>query len=646
MTQTTLPLCAITRISPLNPRYGAEDDVGQLAATIAAAGLQYPLIVWPRPDVEGEFEVLDGGRRWRALQARAKPTDEVAVEILEGDEAVARRAALAVSVTPRALHPVDEFEAFAKLDAAGFSVFEIARDFGLSERHVRQRLALAALAPCIRNAWRKGGISREAAEAWTTGPVEVQEATFAAWSESWPRMIDRPHDIRREMRGDGGLDANEPVAIYISQHPAALETYLAAGGRIHEDLFSETTALLDPAIAELAVNEFLAIEAMRIAEKEGWGDSFAAVDGDWLDHEPTLSEGEQARLDALEDAIWSAQEGEKAALVEERDLMLLSATLREFGPEERQARAVGVYLDADGEVCISRGIKLGKVADRLDEDDAGESGEELDDGEVADPDDQDADDGDQEARDETRGPFAEPPKALRAVIERTVTNGLGSAIAGRVDLALMFAVAALGCRYGVTGLSAINAVSTRDDDELPELARQISDLPFPEALAICAAAPNCDLSVAFAALIGQSLNVTNAVSMKSIGVLCGAARARGSNLVAAFDAALDRRSFFEAAPKDQTLRIVAGLIGEGEASRCRKMDKPSLAQYVANLSADKGHLPSPLADWAALPALADADEPMIVDPAPSLAGAMAAAIDADEKSPRKRRPRAKSKQEA
>jgi hypothetical protein len=76
---------------------------------------------------------------------------------------------------------------------------------------------------------------------------------------------------------------------------------------------------------------------------------------------------------------------------------------------------------------------------------------------------------------------------------------------------------------------------------------------------------------------------------------------------------------------------VTGLIGEGEAGRVKRMKKGELGEYVARLSKDRGHLPAPLADWAAAPELPDAGVDAIrVDEAPSLAQAMSAAIAADQ----------------
>jgi ParB family chromosome partitioning protein len=641
MNLQSLPLSAITRISPLNPRLD-EDDVSQLAATIKAAGLQYPLLVIPRPDVAGEYEVIDGGRRWRALKSFLGESEEVPVEIHDGDEHSARRATLALSITPRALHPVAEFEAFAKLVDAGFDVAAIAKDFALTERHVKQRLALGSLAPCVREAWRKGEISRDSAEAFTIGPIEAQEALFNSWAGTvYAMRLRQPYEIRKGLRGDA-MEADSSVARYLTADPARLEAYRAAGGRIDEDLFSEEVGLRDKPIADKVARELLQAQAEKVAVAEGWGAALVEIDGFALERrqvaeafnaEQGLTETEKACIDNIEADLEQADgEAEIAALEAERDEIFLAALLRQVTPNERAWLGVAVTLAWDGEPIFTRGVRPPPA----------ESGEVLEEG-AGGGDREDAEEGDDvsppaaPAKGEEKapsGPFAEPGKALRPVIEAAVSKALQDATGRRVDLALMFTVAALGAQYGVSGLSGLRPLLRIEGDDDCELLRRISEQSFAEALAECAGASTNDLTVAFARLVGHAFNATGA-SMEAMTALVGAARARGANMVSAFGEAIDRKGFFEAAPKAQVLKIVAGLIGEGEAKHCKSMDRTKLAEYVAKLSFDKGHLPSPFADWSRLPELEHAaGEAMLVPGETPLAEAMAKAIDADEKAPK------------
>lgn len=635
MNLQTLPLAAITRISPLNPRHD-EDDVSQLAATIRAAGLQYPLLVMANPEAPGTYEVLDGGRRWRALKSFMSEVEEIPVEIHAGDEHSARRATLALSVTPRALHPVAEYEAFAKLLDVGFDVAAIARDFGLAERHVRQRLALGRLAPCVRDAWRKGQISRDSAEAFTVGALEAQEALFNSWAGTiYENRLQRPYEIRASLRGDA-LDDDSEIARFLLADRARLDAYCAAGGRVEEDLFSDAVGICDGPIAERVVSDLLLDEARAIAAAEGWGSAAVELEGMNAFAAPAshynadLTEEEERRVEELGEAIGDCEGEERARLQKERDGIFAAAILRHYPVEDRSSLRVVAFLGWDGHPEFVRGVRLeaaeATCSDVVSFDDADipeDMVEMIDDAPVA-----------VEAKDEARdepaaASFAEPGKATRSVIDAAVSRALREATARRVDLALMFAVAALGSQHGVIGLSALRPVQFIDNGE-NDLLRRIRPMPFQDALIECAAASTNDLTVAFARVVGQAFDVRNA-TMNGLFALIGAARARGANMVAAFGDALDRKGFFEALPKGQTLKIVGGLIGDGEAKRVKGLDRAKLADYVATLSRDKGHLPSPFAEWARLPELPQAaDEAMAVDDETPLAQAMAAAIAADE----------------
>lgn len=112
----------------------------------------------------------------------------MSVRIFKDSDAEAREAALAEAVTQKPLHPVEEFEAFADLEKSGFDVPTIARDFALTERRVRQRLALGRLSPRVRRLWREGKISRDLAEVFTMGTIQAQEALLDGCGDQIPPL--------------------------------------------------------------------------------------------------------------------------------------------------------------------------------------------------------------------------------------------------------------------------------------------------------------------------------------------------------------------------------------------------------------------------------------------------------------------------
>lgn len=663
-----VPLASIRRLSPLNPRQDMDSDVSDLAAMIAARGQQIPIRLRPIQEQDDpssgcagaerddqNYEVLDGGRRWRALRRLAEQGDaRDALAVIEaGDDVAAREIALMISVSPKPLHPVDEYESFARLEEAGLGVEAIAAHFGESVRHIRQRLALGRLAPRVREKWREGAIDREQAEAFAAGPVAAQEALLDQL-EGAPAYYDWDAiEIRRKLRGET-LSNSGPEGKFLLADKARVEAYIAQGGRIEDNLFEDEIIIHDPTLARRIVNDALRAEAERIRVEEGWGAALIGEDGaDPYDEpdEPEFFDAESARLDEIanEERSGEADQARLRALDDERDAIIRDALLRMLPLEARAIQAVGAFLDHKGRLYVARALPLPDAnpsgANPLP---VGEGGSRSEPGEGLPL------SGDSSPALETatptraqppaiHDPLAEPGPALRAIIDDAATQALRDIARRRGDIALMLAVATLGCMYGAEVVKLSLRGGGPADEADDSLLARIADERFDVALAICAAAPTGDLSVALFRLIAASIETRDA-RFETIGAVCAAVRARGGDLNAAFSSALDRRGFFEAAPKQITLGCVAGLIGEGEAGRVKKMKKPELADYVARLSKDKGHLPAPLADWAAAPELPDArTDAILTDAEPSLAEAMDQAIAADSAQATSKKPRAPRK---
>jgi len=79
-----------------------------------------------------------------------------------------------------AMHPADEFVAMAALIDGGWTINEVAKRFGTSERHVKQRLRLGKLPPELLDAYRTGNISLDIVTAFTLGADHA--AQLAVWN--------------------------------------------------------------------------------------------------------------------------------------------------------------------------------------------------------------------------------------------------------------------------------------------------------------------------------------------------------------------------------------------------------------------------------------------------------------------------------
>lgn len=620
-----LPLSSITRLSPLNPRQDMESDVSMLVATIGLHGLLHPLLVQARPDHgSGEYEVLAGGRRWRALR-RCCGVDWVAVRIFDGAPGEAREAAIAESVTQKPLHPVEEFEAFRDLADGGFDVAAIARDFALTEKHVRQRLALGRLSPRVLALWRAGAINRDAAEAFTAGTIAAQEALLDEWGGA-PASSVTGHHIRKAMRREA-VEGTEPVAKFLLADPARIGAYRAQGGRLEESLFSEETILLDRGVAQQVARLALLAAAEAVAEEEGFGAAMAwdAACGDPLDVDGDYLAEEEERLDAIrrERAHPDCDEAHRSELSSEEAAIWRRAELRAVSKDQRAGLGVAADLDLNGEIEIIRFVPL--TAEReADEAAAGEGEDEK----TPDPKPASARSAPREKT--TREPKApEPPALLPARITReaevilaeAAQTALEDVVSRNAGLALALAVAALGCSYG-RGAVGLTCDSFTKTPRRAELLRAIEHERFEKALAVCAEAPLADLTVCFCELVAKTIEIAPK-SFEGATALLGVA-ARLCDIEGALARGFDYRGYFEGNGRDVAIEALRALAGDAEANAAGKLKKPELVARAARLAQDRRWLPEALTAPIAGPAARDER---------STAQAMREAIEADETAP-------------
>ena len=270
---TTVPLNKCTPGEPINSRVtNRQAGLGELAASILAIGLQQPLRVRRLMEGDDIVSIVDGHRRFAAIEqlvAEGKlPSDiEIPVHfgpfdgVMSDDEA--REASLAANIVRVALHPIDEFEAFSKL-AGLMKPSQIAERFGVSEKQVSRRIALGALHPDIRAAWRAGEIRDDVARAFTlTDDQKRQIKIFVDLKKKHQLWGDQ---IRIAL----GLNQDASKAIRL----IGADAYRAAGGEITQDLFGDGCVVSDPRLAQTLAADFLKKECDRLVA-DGW--SFAML---------------------------------------------------------------------------------------------------------------------------------------------------------------------------------------------------------------------------------------------------------------------------------------------------------------------------------------------------------------------------------
>ncbi|MFN3675560.1 MAG: ParB/RepB/Spo0J family partition protein [Sphingomonas pseudosanguinis] len=232
MTISSIPLDKLV-ISPLNVRQTDDDhDTSDLEASIQAHGLLSHLIVHKIPKPRGNYGVLAGGRRLRALQ-RLRDRSAIAadylvdVEIRDPDEATATEISVIENTARVALPPAEEFAAFAKLAADGADIAAIAKRFGTTELHVKQRMRLGQLHPDILAALAAGHITLDVAKAYaSTSDLALQKRVF-------DQRLTHDYEVRAALKRDlvnAGVDRMLNLV--------TMQRYVDAGGQAEEDFFS------------------------------------------------------------------------------------------------------------------------------------------------------------------------------------------------------------------------------------------------------------------------------------------------------------------------------------------------------------------------------------------------------------------------
>ncbi|PPV42023.1 ParB/RepB/Spo0J family partition protein [Ectopseudomonas oleovorans] len=367
----------VLRPTGRNVRKAPRMSIPELAASIQRVGLLQNLIVIAAADGE-HYEVVAGGRRLAALKLLAKKRripKEWDVPCLLVADGTARTASLTENVQREAMHPADQFEAFAALVAEGRPIEDIAADFSVTPLVVQRRLKLANVSPRLMADYRADAVTLDQLMALAlTDDHGAQESAFYD-APTWQRQ---PSTLRERLT-EREIDAyRHPLVRFVG-----LDAYEQAGGGIRRDLFAEGDAgvyLTDAALLErLAQDKLAGIAAAVRGEGWAWVDATPGVTHADLHafqraprerREPTKREAQrieklQAKMqdvgEAL-DAALDAEDEEKAdALQEEGEalgeqLQALEDALQDYGATVKAAAGAIVIIDRNGEAVIHRGL--------------------------------------------------------------------------------------------------------------------------------------------------------------------------------------------------------------------------------------------------------------------------------------------------
>jgi len=353
---------AVSRLekSPLNARRTAgKTGIDELKASLLAHGLMQNLVATDAGD--GAFLVIAGGRRLeaiRSLQAEGKLPADFAVACQVVSEENALEMSLAENTVRLAMHPADQFEAFAALIDQGETAAEIAQRFGTEESLVLKRMKLARVAPQLLKEYRSDGMTLECLMAYTiTDDHRRQLKVFKSlqdWQKSDPSAI-------RACLTEKMIEAGSKLARFVG-----LDAYMAAGGTTRADLFGEEVYLEKPAVLQRLAEEKL--EGIhKELEAEGWGWIEISPDRDWnsisrcariqprLIGTPVELIDLKSRLDAeLEQIEQALGDTESDALLDQQE------TLHNQLDEVEQTLAAFVGFDADHKKLAGCYVSIGQ----------------------------------------------------------------------------------------------------------------------------------------------------------------------------------------------------------------------------------------------------------------------------------------------
>ncbi|NRA88989.1 MAG: ParB/RepB/Spo0J family partition protein, partial [Rhizobiales bacterium] len=169
-------------VSSLNVRKVGADQIADLLPSIKSLGVIQPLLVRAKGK---KFEVIAGQRRYLAVKQLAEQgkVDPVPCIIMDDkDDVKAIEASLAENIARLPMDEVDQFHAFAELSNNRKTVEEIADQFGVTERMVKQRLALSNLITPILDIYRADEISLSCLKLLTLATEKKQNEWLALYN--------------------------------------------------------------------------------------------------------------------------------------------------------------------------------------------------------------------------------------------------------------------------------------------------------------------------------------------------------------------------------------------------------------------------------------------------------------------------------
>jgi ParB family chromosome partitioning protein len=236
----------------------------------------------------------------------------------------------------------------------------------MSEKEVRQALALGRLSPKIRQAWRDGTIKADVAKAFTLAlDHKTQDKTFDKLSKGGTVFESY---VKQEL----GADAIEADVAQLLGVVGA-DAYRDAGGVVTEDLFGTSHIISNEALLKQMARQLLIAKCDELVQA-GWG--WAEISSDlphnarfwpqsqpkalnYIDDEKARFEEMDAKLQSLDDdQSLSYNESEELEEQLQRDMAVISSAARSRSFDAKKMKSLGCIVDVeDGRLVVLYGIK-------------------------------------------------------------------------------------------------------------------------------------------------------------------------------------------------------------------------------------------------------------------------------------------------
>jgi len=346
--------------SPLNARRtGGKVGMDELKASLLAHGLMQNLVVTDAGN--NVFHVIAGGRRLaaiRSLQAEGKLPEDFAVPCQVVTEEHSLEMSLAENTVRLAMHPADQFEAFAALIDRGQTAAEVAQRFGIEESLVLKRMKLARVAPQLLKEYRSDGMTLECLMAYTITDDHRRQLKVFKSLQDWQK--EDPSAIRAALT-EKMIEASSKLALFVG-----LDAYAAAGGATRADLFGEEVYLEKPALVQKLAEAKLA-GIRKELEAEGWGWIEINPERDWqsiyrCERIKPMLVGAPDELVALKSQLDSELEAAEQALAdtESDELLDQQRALHDRLNEVEQKLAAFVGFDTDQKKLAGCYVSIGQ----------------------------------------------------------------------------------------------------------------------------------------------------------------------------------------------------------------------------------------------------------------------------------------------